>query len=194
MGIAMHGMETRMLLGHYSKGGESKAEPARRLGVSRRTIHSWVESGQLDRDVEAARYSPAASGGAQAGTRTRGIDERLSAYPKLRAQLLFEELRTVGYTGGYSRMRYYVREARPRVPAEPFGLASRRQRLAGRWTWASSVCRGIAGGRQNYGILACMAMVLRPLEHQPSTETTVDKSVTRSECIEYAVAVTRLLR
>lgn len=56
------------------------------------------------------------------------------------------------------------------------------------------VCRGIAGGRRNYGILACMAMVLRPLERQPSTETTVGKSVTRSECIEYAVAVTHLLR
>ena len=45
MGKAMYGMETRMLLRHCLEGGESKEELARRLGVSRRAIHSWVASG-----------------------------------------------------------------------------------------------------------------------------------------------------
>ena len=121
MGKAMHGMETRMLLRHCLEGGESKAELARRLGVSRRTIHGWVESGQLDRDVEAgaARYSPRPRVAHKLDPYKGIIDERLSAYPKLSAQRLFEEVRAAGYAGGYSRVRDYVREARPRAPEEP---------------------------------------------------------------------------
>ena len=56
----MHGWETRMLLRHYLERGVSKAALARRFGVSRRTIHEWVETGQLDRDLSSggARYAP----------------------------------------------------------------------------------------------------------------------------------------
>ena len=56
----MHGWETRMLLKHYLERGVSKAALARRFGVSRRTLHEWIESGQLDRDLSSggARYSP----------------------------------------------------------------------------------------------------------------------------------------
>ena len=56
----MHGWETRMLLKHYLERGVSKAALSRRFGVSRRTIHEWIETGQLDRDLSsgAARYSP----------------------------------------------------------------------------------------------------------------------------------------
>ncbi len=48
-----------MLLRHYLEAGASKAELARRFGVSRRTIHHWIGSGRLDRDMEAgaARYA-----------------------------------------------------------------------------------------------------------------------------------------
>ena len=55
----MHGWETRMLLKHYLERGVSKTELSRRLGVSRRTIHEWIETRQLDRDL---------SGGAGRGT------------------------------------------------------------------------------------------------------------------------------
>ena len=56
----MHGWETRMLLKHYLERGVSKAALARRFGVSRRTLHEWIESGQLDRALSSggARYSP----------------------------------------------------------------------------------------------------------------------------------------
>ena len=95
MGNAMHGMETRMLLRHCLEGGESKAELARRLGVSRRTIHNWVASGQLDRDVEAgaARYSPRPRPAHKLDPYKGIIDERLSAYPKLSAQPPRERVR-----------------------------------------------------------------------------------------------------
>ena len=121
MGNAMHGMETRMLLRHCLEGGESKAELARRLGVSRRTIHNWVASGQLDRDVEAgaARHSPRPRPAHKLDPYKGIIDERLSAYPKLSAQRLFEEVRAAGYGGGHGRVKDHVREVRPRAPAEP---------------------------------------------------------------------------
>ena len=56
----MHGWETRMLLKYYLEPGVSKAELSRRFGVSRRTIHEWVETGQLDRDLSSggSRYAP----------------------------------------------------------------------------------------------------------------------------------------
>ena len=56
----MHGWETRMLLKHYLDRGVSKAELSRRFGMSRRTIHEWVVTGQLDRDLSSggSRYSP----------------------------------------------------------------------------------------------------------------------------------------
>ena len=49
-----------MLLKQCLERGVSKTELSRRFGVSRRTIHEWVEAGQLDRDLSAggSRYSP----------------------------------------------------------------------------------------------------------------------------------------
>ena len=40
--------------------GVSKAELSRRFGVSRRTIHEWIETGQLDRDLSSGRTRYAA--------------------------------------------------------------------------------------------------------------------------------------
>ena len=45
------------MLKHYLDQGVSKAELSRRFGVSRRTIHSWIESGQLDRDLSSGESS-----------------------------------------------------------------------------------------------------------------------------------------
>ena len=108
----MHGWETRMLLRHYLEQGVTKAELSRRFGVSRRTIHAWIESGQLDRDLS--------SGEARYSLRPRVAHKlRLGEFPMLSAKRLFEEVRGAGYEGGYSRVRDYVREVRPRRPREP---------------------------------------------------------------------------
>ena len=72
----MHGWETRMLLKHYLERGVSKAEMSRRFGVSRRTIHEWVETGQLDRDLS--------SGGPRAATVERRGPQRGDARGVLR--------------------------------------------------------------------------------------------------------------
>ena len=117
----MHDLETRMLLRHYLEKGTPKAELSRRFGVSRRTIHHWVESGQLDRDMEAgaARYSPRPPAGQKLDPYKGIIRDRLDEFPKLSAQRLFEEVRAAGYPGGYSRVRDYVREVRPGEPLDP---------------------------------------------------------------------------
>ena len=116
----MHEWETRTLLRHYLKRGVSKAELSRRFGVSRRTIHRWVESGQLDRDLSsaAAQYSPRPRVAHKLDPYKELIEVRLGEFPKLSAKRLFDEVRAAGYDGGYSRVRDYVREVRPREPLE----------------------------------------------------------------------------
>ena len=107
----MHGWETRMLLKYYLERGVSKAELSRRFGVSRRTIHEWVETGQLDRDLSSvARATPRDHRRPTSWIPKTGIiDARLEEYPGLSAQRLFDEVRAAGYPGGYSRVRDYVR-------------------------------------------------------------------------------------
>ena len=116
----MHGWETRMLLRHYLQRGVSKAALARRFGVSRRTIHEWVETGQLDRDLSSGggRYSPRPAVPHKLAPYTGIIEARLEEFPGLSAQRLFDEVRAAGYPGGYSRVRDYVRAVRPREPVE----------------------------------------------------------------------------
>ena len=116
----MHGWETRMLLKYYLERGVSKAELSRRFGVSRRTIHEWVETGQLDRDLSSggSRYAPRPPAPHKLDPYTGVIDARLEEYPGLSAQRLFDEVRAAGYPGGYSRVRDYVRAVRPREPTE----------------------------------------------------------------------------
>lgn len=117
----MYTRETRVLLRHYLEQGVGKSELARRFGVSRRTVYHWIETGQLDRDLddESVHYHvrpPVA----RKLDRYKGIvAARLADFPLLTAQRLFEELRASGYAGGYTQLKDYVREVRPLPPAEP---------------------------------------------------------------------------
>ena len=116
----MHRWETRMWLKHYLDQGVSKAELSRRFGVSRRTIHRWITSGQLDRDLSsgASGYTPRARVPHKLDPYKAIIWDRLAQYPQLSAQRLFDEVRAAGYPGSYSRVRDYVRTVRPRAPTE----------------------------------------------------------------------------
>ena len=117
----MYDMETKMLLKHYLEQGVSKAELARQFQLSRRTIHYWIESGQLDRELTAgaggyARRAPVAH---KLDPYKGIIEARLEVYPKLTAQRLYEEVRAGGYAGSYGSVRDYVRQIRPRETADP---------------------------------------------------------------------------
>ncbi len=116
----MHDWGTRMRLRYYLEQGMSKTELSRRFGVSRRTIHYWIESGQLDRDliVGGTRYAARPAVAHKLDPYKPIIAARLEEFPKLSAQRLFDEVRAAGYTGAYSAVRDYVRETRPREPLE----------------------------------------------------------------------------
>ena len=103
----MHEWSTRMLLRHYLDEGLTKTELSRRFGVSRRTIHYWIESGQLDRDLATGhmRYSPRPAVASKLDPYKGIIEARLREFPKLSAQRLFDEIRGAGYAGGYVRVR-----------------------------------------------------------------------------------------
>lgn len=113
-------MRAKDVLRHYLERGVSKAELSRRFVVSRPTIHEWVVTGQLRRNLSsgASRCSPRPPAPHKLDPYRGIIDSRLEEFPELSAQRLFDETRAAGYPGGYSRMRDYVRAVRPRPEAE----------------------------------------------------------------------------
>lgn len=117
----MFGRETRMLLRHYLERGASKSALARQFGVSRDTIHRWIRSGALDRDLdsEAVRYGPRRPVPTKLDEYKPIIEARLAAYPELSAVRLLDEIRAAGYTGGYSQLKAFVRRVRPAPTLEP---------------------------------------------------------------------------
>jgi DNA-binding XRE family transcriptional regulator len=84
-----------VLLRHYLEQGVGKTELARRFGVSRRTVYNWIESGELDRDLDAqaVRYRPRPAIPRKLDPYCGIIAARLEMFPLLSAQRLFEELR-----------------------------------------------------------------------------------------------------
>ena len=117
----MIGKEKRVLLRHYLEQGMPKAEIARHLKISRRTVYNWIEAGELDRgaDSKAVRYGPRPRRPSKLDPYKGIIDARLAEYPKLSAVRLFNEVQAAGYGGGYGQVKRYVREVRPREPVEP---------------------------------------------------------------------------
>ena len=109
-----------MLLKHYLDQGVSKAELSRWFGMNRRTIHYWIETGQLDRDLSAGvrGYSPRPPVAHKLDPYKAIIDVRLEEFPKLSAKRLFDEVCAAGYPGSYKRVQEYVQATRPREPAE----------------------------------------------------------------------------
>ncbi len=117
----MIGREKRVLLRHYLEQGMNKAAIARDLGISRRTVHHWIKTGQLDRDLDEERvaYGPRRTMPSKLDPYKPLIDARLEEYPKLTAVRLFKEVRAAGYPGSYNQVKRYARKVRPRPPEEP---------------------------------------------------------------------------
>jgi len=117
----MYAREHRVLLRHYLQQGLSKAEIARSLGVSRRTVYHWIESGQLERELDdgPARYGPRPSVTRLIDPYRGIIQTRLKEYPLLTATRIFEEIRADGYAGRYTQVKQYVRLVRPSPPPDP---------------------------------------------------------------------------
>ena len=119
----MIGWERRVLLRHYVEQGMTKTELelAERFGISRQTIHRWIREGELDRDLAAdmVRYGPRSPVPTRLDPYKDIIVSRLGEFPRLTAVRLFDEMKRAGYPGGYTQVKEYVREIRPRPPEEP---------------------------------------------------------------------------
>ena len=118
----MYGREPRVLLRHYLERGLSKAQIARELGVSRRTVYHWLETGQLDRDLDeaaAVQYRPRPAVACKLDAFRPIIDARLAEFPRLTTTRLFDEIRAAGYAGGYTQVKDYVRRVRPAPAPDP---------------------------------------------------------------------------
>jgi transposase len=109
-----------VLLRHYLEQGIPKSVLAEQLGVSRRTIHHWIRTGQLERDLEQEIcYTPRPPVPRKLDPYKPIILARLEAYPRLSAMRLLEEIRAAGYTGGYTQLKDYIASVRPKPPVEP---------------------------------------------------------------------------
>ena len=115
----MYNKEKRVLLREYLRDGWSKSAVARKLGISRRTVHNWIANGQLDRDLDEDKviYKPRPPVERKIDKYRGIIESRLEAYPRLSAVRIFDELRAGGYEGCYSQVKEFVRAVRP--VAEP---------------------------------------------------------------------------
>ena len=116
----MYGWDKLVLLRHLLETEGNKSEIAKRLGVSRRTVHHWITTGQLDLDVSTLparreRVPRVVKLAPYAGI----IRERLATYPALSAVRLFAECRAAGYAGGITQLREFVQRVRPREQPEP---------------------------------------------------------------------------
>ena len=117
----MYAREQRVLLRHYLEQGLSKAEIARSLQVSRRTVYHWIDTGQLDRELDngPVRYAARPAVARKIDGYRQIIAVRLAEYPRLSATRLYEEIRSAGYTGGYTQVKDHVRAVRPGPPEDP---------------------------------------------------------------------------
>jgi transposase len=114
----MYRRETLVLLQHYLDLGLTKRAIATQLGVSARTIHHWIATGQLARVVDASCVRHTTPRPKQLDPFTPLIQARLATYPALSAVRLFAECRAAGYVGGITQLRDHVASVRPRPEPE----------------------------------------------------------------------------
>lgn len=116
----MYGWEKLVLLRHLLEEGVQKTAIAARLGVSRRLVHHWIETGQLDVELDQlATPRIRAPRPTKLAPYEAIVRARLDTYPELSAVRLLAECRAAGYAGGVTQLREFVARVRPRPEPEP---------------------------------------------------------------------------
>ena len=103
------------------RGGASVRRIALSLGVGRRTVKKalgQVEQARGDGPPQGAPR-PATTRGSQLDAFEPAIADLLARYPDITAQRVHEELRRLGYTGGYTVLSERVRRLRPHPIVAP---------------------------------------------------------------------------
>ena len=99
-------------------GGASVRRIARSLGVSRRTVDralAQIEQARSDGEIS----QPKTGRGSLLDAYEPTIADLLARYPDITVQRVHEELRSRGYTGGYTILSERVRHLRPRAVIAP---------------------------------------------------------------------------
>ena len=85
---------------------------ARRTGLDRKTVRKYIESG-----LELPAYGPRQPRPTKVSPFEPYLCERVAAYPDLTGSRLHREIRDLGYGGGYTVVKDFLREVRPSTPA-----------------------------------------------------------------------------
>src|SRR3954463_5276311 len=94
----------------------------RALGVSRNTVKAIVEEHKVAREAPSSALSKAPARAPRAKMvepHACKIADLLTRYPDITGQRVFEELRAVGYDGGSTAVKVYLRTVRPKAKPEP---------------------------------------------------------------------------
>src|SRR5580693_1758104 len=109
--------------------GKSIKEIARDLKISRNTVRKILRSGETSFSYEREVQPRPRLGRWKADLdRMLTANTETSARERLTLIRLFEELRTLGYEGGYDAVRRYARSTRPDRPAHTLPLPRQRRR------------------------------------------------------------------
>ena len=92
--------------------GMSVSAIARRTGLDRKTIRKYIARG-----LEPPAYTPRPPKPTLVGPFEPYLRERIVAFPELTASRLLREIRALGYTGGYTVLKDFLRAVRPKTPA-----------------------------------------------------------------------------
>jgi transposase len=86
----------------------------RRTGLDRKTIRKYIAKG-----LEPLAYTPRPPRQTLVGPYESYLRERLQAFPELSGRRLLRDIRALGYTGGYTVLKDFLRTVRP-TPKVPF--------------------------------------------------------------------------
>jgi transposase len=92
--------------------GLSVSAIARRTGLTRGTVRKYVKRG-----IEPPAYGPRATRRSVLAPFECYLRDRIAAFPELNGSRLHREIRELGYGGGYTTVKDFLREVRPRQSA-----------------------------------------------------------------------------
>ena len=103
--------EDFIMLHHYLREGLPKTAIARKLGISRMTVHRYAEAGLKFPASGIPKTKPSVLDPFK-----EYLKSRLTSYPELSVVRLNTEITVLGYKGKYTRVKDYVRSIRPKAP------------------------------------------------------------------------------
>src|SRR3954464_2837325 len=93
--------------------GLSVSAIARRTGLARKTIRKYVTKG-----LEPPAYTPRPPRQTLVGPFEPYLRERLQTFPELSAGSILRDIRALGYQGGYTVLKDFLRTVRPKPEAQ----------------------------------------------------------------------------